>query len=117
MDDVGNQFFYNNVGESRKQYYDLAVAYFGEGIRYFINSPGAGAHDVRFSRIAEEMAEEESEKEEEEAPVTKEMETMKTAEEMIWKEENLLTERDVQIAALDIPERIQLVKGNCAKML
>lgn len=117
MDDVGNQFFYNNVGESRKQYYDLAVAYFGEGIRYFINSPGAGTHDVRFSWIAEEMAEEESEKEEEEAPVTKEMETMKVAEEMIWKEENLLTERDVQIAALDIPERIQLVKGDFTKML
>lgn len=60
------------------------------------------------------MAEEESEKEEAEAtemPATKEMETMKTAEEAIWKEENLLTERDVQIAALDIPERIQLVKG------
>lgn len=47
MDDEGNQFFYNNVGESRKQYYDLAVAYFGEGIRYFINSPGAGASDAR----------------------------------------------------------------------
>ena len=47
VDDEGNPFFYNNVGESRKQYYDLAVAYFGEGIRYFINSPGAGASDAR----------------------------------------------------------------------
>ena len=66
------------------------------------------------------MAEEESEKEEAEAtemPATKEMETMKTAEETIWKEENLLTERDVQIAALDVPERIQLVKGDCDAML
>ena len=43
------------------------------------------------------MAEEESEKEE--------------------PEENLLTERDVQIAALDIPERIQLVKGDCDAMM
>lgn len=60
------------------------------------------------------MAEEESQGEEmgeKEAPITKEMEAMKTAEEMIWKEEHLLTERDLQIAALDIPERIQLVKG------
>lgn len=60
------------------------------------------------------MAEEESQGEEmgeKEAPITKEMESMKTAEELIWKEEHLLTERDLQIAALDIPERIQLVKG------
>lgn len=35
---------------------------------------------------------------------------MKEAEERFWKEENLMTERDLEIAQKDIPERIQLTE-------
>lgn len=45
-----------------------------------------------------------------EAPATKEMEAMKEAEERFWKEENLMTDRDLEIAAKDIPERMQLTE-------
>lgn len=37
---------------------------------------------------------------------------MKEAEERFWKEENLMTERDLEIARTDIPERIQLEGSN-----
>lgn len=45
-----------------------------------------------------------------EAPLTHEMELLKEKEERFWKEENLMTERDLEIAAADIPERIQLTE-------
>ena len=45
---------------------------------------------------------------------TKEMDEVKAAEEQIWKEENLMTERDLEIASKDIPERMQLGKGSVA---
>ena len=38
-------------------------------------------------------------------------EEMDQAEEQIWKEENLMTERDLAIASTDIPERMQLMGG------
>ena len=40
------------------------------------------------------------------------MEAMKEAEERFWKEENLMTERDLEIARTDIRERIQLEGSN-----
>lgn len=42
---------------------------------------------------------------------TEEMDQAKEAEEQIWKEENLMTERDLAIVATDIPERMQLMGG------
>ena len=45
---------------------------------------------------------------------TKEMDEAKAAEEQIWKEENLMTERDLEITSKDIPERMQLRKGSVA---
>jgi hypothetical protein len=42
---------------------------------------------------------------------TEEMDQAREAEEQIWKEENLMTERDLAIASTDIPERMQLMGG------
>lgn len=45
------------------------------------------------------------------------MEAMKEAEERFWKEENLMTEKDLEIARTDIPERIQLEGSNDNEMI
>lgn len=41
------------------------------------------------------------------------MEAMKEAEEAFRREEDLMTERDLEIAKKDIPERIQLLERIC----
>lgn len=46
---------------------------------------------------------------------TEEMDQAKEAEEQIWKEENLMTERDLAIVATDIPERMQLMGGELCR--
>ena len=67
--------------------------------------------------LAEEVEEEHAQQEEAlEAPVpipshTKEMDEAKETEERLWKEENLMTERDLTIASTDLPERMQLLGG------
>ena len=64
------------------------------------------------NKLAEELREEGETTHSEEVIETKEMEAMKEAEERFWKEENLMTERDLEIARTDIPERIQLEGSN-----
>ena len=69
------------------------------------------------NEIAEEVEEEKMQPETDlHAPVeiplrTQEMDQAKEVEEKIWKEENLMTDRDLEIASKDIPERMQLMGG------
>lgn len=77
---------------------------------YFIKGSSAGTRSFLFSFPAEELREENLTEEVQEAPLTREMEMLKEKEEQFWKEENLMTERDLEIAAADIPERIQLTE-------
>ena len=77
---------------------------------YFIKGSSAGTYWLLFSFPAEEFREENFTEEVQEAPLTHEMELLKEKEERFWKEENLMTERDLEIAAADIPERIQLTE-------
>ena len=44
-----------------------------------------------------------------EVPPSAELRTLKEAEESLYKAEHLLTEHDLQIVALDLPERMQLI--------
>ena len=104
--------------------YDLAREYFGDEIRFFINSVAAGWYLCNFLHAVGEEIEEESSQEEDELHTTvsipnqtEEMEKVEKVEEALWREENLATERDLEIADFDLPERMQLVEGKIRYIL
>lgn len=42
---------------------------------------------------------------------TEDIAEVQDVEDQLWKEENLMTERDLEITSYDLPERMQLVEG------
>lgn len=59
-----------------------------------------------------EVIEEEVLEEDTAIPIqTEDIAEVQDAEDQLWKEENLMTERDLEITSYDLPERMQLVEG------
>ena len=123
MDDVNSQYVDEYVSEGKRKYvfYIFILQNFSSVVRSCRGILWRGdrlLHQGRWHRYAflvpsSSLAEEADEASDSAAlpdvPPSQELRTLKEAEESLYKAEHLLTEHDLQIVALDLPERMQLI--------